>query len=205
MTDPITCVHIGRSTWQGPASAAPRKEDRMTHDLEAAERLAQCLESEAKVIGSGYSPRMQPMLDAAALIRAQAAEIERLRDRLPTPAEPAGGALREAAQAVMDRWDSSDWKAPATATYMNRLRAALAAAPAPIQPDVGAGIYGECAPFTVKNGTEMDPQPDADEREALVRVIEQAFAAPVDDGRSIALVATDALLAAGWTRKREEG
>ena len=28
-TDPITCVHQGRSTWQGPASAAPRKEDRM--------------------------------------------------------------------------------------------------------------------------------------------------------------------------------
>ena len=28
--DPITCVHIGRSTWQGPASAAPRKDDRMS-------------------------------------------------------------------------------------------------------------------------------------------------------------------------------
>ena len=28
-TDPITCVHIGRSTGQGPASAAPRLEDRM--------------------------------------------------------------------------------------------------------------------------------------------------------------------------------
>ena len=29
-TDPIICRHVGRSTWQGPASAAPRKEDRMT-------------------------------------------------------------------------------------------------------------------------------------------------------------------------------
>jgi len=28
-TDPIICRHVGRSTWQGPASAAPRKEDRM--------------------------------------------------------------------------------------------------------------------------------------------------------------------------------
>ena len=43
-------------------------------------------------------------------------------------------ALREAAQAVLDRWDSLDWKAAPTADYMNRLRAALAAAPQPALP-----------------------------------------------------------------------
>lgn len=38
--------------------------------------------------------------------------------------------LREAAQAVLDRWDSPNWKdLPATADYIARLRNALAAAP----------------------------------------------------------------------------
>lgn len=72
-TDPIICRHIGRSTWQGPASAAPRLEDRMTHDPEAAERLAERLDR---------TP-LRDMSDlpeeAAALIRAQAAEIDELR------------------------------------------------------------------------------------------------------------------------------
>lgn len=43
--------------------------------------------------------------------------------------------LREAAQAVLDRWDSLDWKAAPTADYMNRLRDALAAAPQPAPVD----------------------------------------------------------------------
>lgn len=35
--------------------------------------------------------------------------------------------LREAAQAVVDRWDTPLWKdVPATAEYINRLRSALA-------------------------------------------------------------------------------
>lgn len=34
--------------------------------------------------------------------------------------------LVEAAQAVVDRWHSTDWKAPPTADFMNRLRDALA-------------------------------------------------------------------------------
>ena len=35
-------------------------------------------------------------------------------------------ALRTAAQAVIDRWDTPNWKdAPATAEYINRLREAL--------------------------------------------------------------------------------
>ena len=45
-------------------------------------------------------------------------EIDRLK------AENA--ALRSAAQAVIDRWDTPLWKdVPATATYINRLRAAM--------------------------------------------------------------------------------
>lgn len=48
----------------------------------------------------------------------------------PTP-DP----LREAAQAVLDRWDSRNWKAAPTADYMRRLRAALAAAPQPAPVD----------------------------------------------------------------------
>lgn len=41
--------------------------------------------------------------------------------------EPAGE-LREAAQAILDRWDSPLWKETvATSSVMNRLRAALAA------------------------------------------------------------------------------
>ena len=44
----------------------------------------------------------------------------------PTP-DP----LREAAQAVLDCWDSRNWKAAPTADYMRRLRAALAATPQP--------------------------------------------------------------------------
>jgi len=36
--------------------------------------------------------------------------------------------LIKAAQAVVDRWDSTDWKAAPTAEVMNRLRAALSGA-----------------------------------------------------------------------------
>ena len=44
---------------------------------------------------------------------------------------PISDPLREAAQAVLDCWDSRNWKAAPTADYMRRLRAALAAAPQP--------------------------------------------------------------------------
>lgn len=48
------------------------------------------------------------------------------------PAVPVLDGLREAAQAVVDRWDTPLWKdVPATAVYIADLRAALAAAPQP--------------------------------------------------------------------------
>ena len=40
--------------------------------------------------------------------------------------------LIEAATAVLDRWDSTDWKAVPTAEVMNRLRAVLSAKPEPL-------------------------------------------------------------------------
>lgn len=53
---------------------------------------------------------------------------------------PTSGAadLRTAAQAVVDRWDTPLWKdVPATAEYIGRLRAALAAGQATAAPAVG--------------------------------------------------------------------
>lgn len=86
-------------------------------------------------------------------------------------------ALREAARAVLDRWDSLDWKAAPTADYMNRLRAALAAAPQPAT------------------------APAADERVAMIEVIVQADDAydRVQGGTWAGAIA-DALLAAGYRK-----
>lgn len=47
--------------------------------------------------------------------------------------------LIKAAQAVVDRWDSTDWKAAPTAEVMNRLRNALSAKPEPC-----CGEYSTC-------------------------------------------------------------
>ena len=54
----------------------------------------------------------------------------------PTTTPTSGAAdLRTAAQAVVDRWDTPLWKdVPATAEYIGRLRAALAAGQAPAAP-----------------------------------------------------------------------
>lgn len=88
-------------------------------------------------------------------------------------------ALREAAQAVLDRWDSLDWKAAPTADYMNRLRAALAAAPQPA------------------------PAP-ADERAAIERIICDAFTCDLrgrgDEDGAFWQTAADAMLAAGYRK-----
>lgn len=56
---------------------------------------------------------------------------------------------------------------------------------------------------------EPAPQPDADEREVLVALLEGAYQRWLDrpdDGEDwFWHYQADALLAAGWTRKREEG
>lgn len=88
----------------------------------------------------------------------------------PTP-DP----LRKAAQAVLDCWDSRNWKAAPTADYMRRLRAALAAAPQPA------------------------PAPAADEREAMIRAMHMtADSCPLD--RSLFDTIADALLADGYRK-----
>jgi len=61
--------------------------------------------------------------------------------------------LREAAQAVLDRWDSVDWKAPPTADYMERLRKALAAEkppPTPVERWTVTLAYIGGQPFTAE-------------------------------------------------------
>ena len=90
---------------------------------------------------------------------------------------PISDPLREAAQAVLDCWDSRNWKAAPTADYMRRLRAALAAAPQPA------------------------PAPAADERAAMIEVIVQADDAydRVQGGTWAGAIA-DAMLAAGYRK-----
>ena len=189
----------------------------MTRDPEAAERLARRL-----LWAFGDSPLAA---EAAALIRAQAAEIARhpaalqearntalrkaaseardcwqhgiepvryenhilaLIDTPAPPAEPAGDALRELREAAADVLAQVEFepvKHPQQTRQRERLRAALAAAPAPIQPD-------------------------ADEREAMVYLIEctlQEHPAQHESAWHRAHYVADALLEAGWTRKREEG
>jgi hypothetical protein len=167
----------------------------MTYDPDAAERLAELHDYIAErhnglhgtvMAGSDHSK-------TAALIRVQAAEIERLKatyapghidmmvspeslDRWlednPPPADPVGDAMREV---VID------------------VAAHLAAAISLLERgDKGAKI--------------RDPaQPDADEREAMVETIKSAFEAyspATQPTRWWIRTATDALLAAGWTRKQ---
>lgn len=88
--------------------------------------------------------------------------------------------LREAAQAVLDCWDSRNWKAAPTADYMRRLRAALAAAPQPA------------------------PAPAADERDEIERIICDAFTCDLrgrgDEDGAFWQTAADALLADGYRK-----
>ena len=69
-------------------------------------------------------PHMHPMEVMARNFRAKQRAALAAQQPAPDP-------LREAAQAVLDCWDSRNWKAAPTADYMRRLRAALAAAPQP--------------------------------------------------------------------------
>lgn len=64
---------------------------------------------------------------------AEAAGLARLAGNMQSaPAVPVPQGLREAAQAVVERWDTPLWKdVPATAVYIADLRAALSAAPQP--------------------------------------------------------------------------
>ena len=64
------------------------------------------------------------------------------------PAAPVPQGLREAAQAVVERWDTPLWKdVPATAVYIADLRAALAAAPHPPEATVNQQLTVEAAPM----------------------------------------------------------
>ena len=118
-------------------------------------------------------PHMHPMEVMARNFRAK------LRAALAAP-QPAPDPLREAAQAVLDCWDSRNWKAAPTADYMRRLRAALAATPQPA------------------------PAPAADERDEIERIICDAFTCDLrgrgDEDGAFWQTAADALLAAGYRK-----
>lgn len=61
------------------------------------------------------------------------------------PVVPVPQGLREAAQAVVERWDTPLWKdVPATAVYIANLRAALAAAPQPQEAEDGPSSCAHC-------------------------------------------------------------
>jgi hypothetical protein len=64
-----------------------------------------------------------------AMCMAQA--IEETKRTTNPLSDPRVTALVDKAQAVINRWDSKDWKAPPTADTMKDLRAALAALHAP--------------------------------------------------------------------------
>lgn len=71
---------------------------------------------------------LQRQADEQAAIGAGGVSGPLLGGTLRTQAQPVGDDLRAAAQAVVDRWDTPLWKdVPATAEYIGRLRAALAA------------------------------------------------------------------------------
>ena len=118
-------------------------------------------------------PHMHPMEVMARNFRAKQ------RAALAAP-QPAPDPLREAAQAVLDCWDSRNWKAAPTADYMRRLRAALAATPQPA------------------------PAPAADERDEIERIICDAFTCDLrgrgDEDGAFWQTAADALLAAGYRK-----
>ena len=61
----------------------------------------------------------------AVLITSEHKTDEEARDAWNTRATSEADALRAAAKAVIDRWDSTDWKAAPTADVMNELRTAL--------------------------------------------------------------------------------
>ena len=139
----------------------------------------------------------------------------------PPPAPPAGDVLRMS-QTLADIAAGSgmfgiDLKADLE-WAMWEARAALAAAPAP-QPEKimcsrcdGSGYawaVGNCPDCNgdgwVNAPIQPAPQPDADEREALVVAMSMDIRDNIDIEWAEAKTAADALLAAGWTRKREEG
>ncbi len=82
--------------------------------------------------------------------------------------------LIKAAQAVVDRWDSTDWKAAPTAEVMNRLRNALSAKPEPC-----CGEYSTCLRACTPRGRWLQFQSTANpaklpEVDTLNDAIEQA-------------------------------
>ena len=188
----------------------------MAYDPKAAERLATAIESSIEY-EDGYTED-----EVVALIRAQAAEIERLTTsgicevaasnssvmdymrHWEERAEKAEAAVQEARNTALREASSycAD-KAP------RRLILALIDTPAP-QPDADEREAIDKEDQEARSKIEAvwkeidDRLTNQSEREALIAFLKDAVNKKPADGKPYDHMA-DALLADGWTRKREEG
>ena len=106
----------------------------------------------------------------------------------PTPTPTSGAAdLRTAAQAVVDRWDTPLWKdVPATAEYIGRLRAALAAGQATAAQPVAEPadtVVLNAAMRAIQQAVELIGAPTDERMRAVRRVLRGAVLVAEDDGK----------------------
>ena len=104
----------------------------------------------------------------------------------PTPTSGAAD-LRTAAQAVVDRWDTPIWKdVPATAEYIGRLRAALAAGQATAAQAVAEPadtVVLNAAMRAIQQAIELIGAPTDERMRAVRRVLRGAVIVAEDDGK----------------------
>ena len=108
---------------------------------------------------------------------------------------PTSGAadLRTAAQAVVDRWDTPLWKdVPATAEYIGRLRAALAAGQATAAQAVVPAdtVVLNAAMRAIQQAIELIGAPTDERMRAVRRVLRGAVIVAEDDGKVAPLPGT---------------
>ena len=113
----------------------------------------------------------------------------------PTPTPTSGAAdLRTAAQAVVDRWDTPLWKdVPATAEYIGRLRAALAAGQATAAQPVAEPadtVVLNAAMRAIQQAVELIGAPTDERMRAVRRVLRGAVIVAEDDGKVAPLPST---------------
>lgn len=120
----------------------------MTHHTEAERALSSLRHLYQQMAGGAVKDSTQAKRIAEGLLSPAIEKLEQAARR--AQAAPVTQGLREAAQAVVERWDTPLWKdVPATTVYIADLRAALAAAPQP----------PEAAPSSVSNGRWPDAPP----------------------------------------------
>ncbi|MDH1765115.1 hypothetical protein N5D37_05255 [Comamonas aquatica] len=102
----------------------------MTHHTEAERALSSLRHLYQQMAGGAVKDSTQAKRIAEGLLSPAIEKLEQAARR--AQAAPVTQGLREAAQAVVERWDTPLWKdVPATTVYIADLRAALASAPQP--------------------------------------------------------------------------